>query len=88
MRVSQLGIRDIVVSILALPEGRALSCHANVGLIMHVFQSSPFPKEGRYGTTSPRPKNTEFGPAFREPTADCSRLTGKHISDFIQVIEK
>jgi hypothetical protein len=29
-----------------------------------------------------------FGPGFREPTANCSRLTGDRISDFIQVIEK
>jgi hypothetical protein len=30
----------------------------------------------------------EFGPGFREPSNNCSRLAGERISDFIQAIEK
>ena len=53
-----------------------------------MFQSSPALSSGRYCTASPRPENTEFGPAFREPTADCSKLREDRIADSIQVIEK
>ncbi|WHZ24963.1 MAG: hypothetical protein OJF47_004075 [Nitrospira sp.] len=36
------------VSILALPEGRALLASGRSPLEVMMFQSSPFPKEGRY----------------------------------------
>ncbi len=36
------------VSILALPEGRALPLRAVPAMANPAFQSSPFPKEGRY----------------------------------------
>ncbi|WHZ24964.1 MAG: hypothetical protein OJF47_004076 [Nitrospira sp.] len=39
---------DLSVSILALPEGRALLGASLRGEAARSFQSSPFPKEGRY----------------------------------------
>ncbi|MEO7862779.1 MAG: hypothetical protein ABIU05_20550, partial [Nitrospirales bacterium] len=76
------------VSILARPFERALHSNPFTFHPQAQFQSSPALSSGRYCTTSPRPKNTEFGPAFREPTADCSGLPGDPIADSIQVIEK
>ncbi len=38
----------VKVSILALPEGRALRGGLSLSAIGWKFQSSPFPKEGRY----------------------------------------
>ena len=78
----------LCVSILARPFERALlSIGLRIGMAK-LFQSSPALSSGRYCTTSPRPENTEFGPAFREPTADCSKLREDRIADSIQVIEK
>ncbi len=42
------------VSILALPEGRALRTGQVNPDAARLFQSSPFPKEGRYGRGPPR----------------------------------
>ena len=53
----------ITVSILALPEGRALQEQGYYENVEQVFQSSPFPKEGRYGDGAGiRPQLSSFNP--------------------------
>ena len=80
--------RLTVVSILARPEGRALLRVHHMHPNLQLFQSSPAPKDGRYSTTSPEPRNIAFGSDFREPTVNSLRDAADNRRLCMQVIVK
>lgn len=69
-----------IVEVAPPPEGRALHRMLPHAIANITFQSSPFPKEGRYCTTSPEPENTGFGPGFREPAFHSPKQADRHVT--------